>query len=607
MFCVFQLLHIKMDPGEPEFCPSEYIHDHCFSCYNSYCSETPAEDLNCKVIDCEVGCGARLHTCKVKDHYLWCPLVKAPCINCENGCPILIPRWKLGIHLETCPASVIRCSSEWNRWPLHSQDMKAKAAIPLDNPHIRCAQLDVALAMRDQRMLIESLKAPVRTRRVLRNALTKRFPAVPFDYRSSSVESDMANSVDTSHSVSDDDSDAPWESWTSPPGLQRSVCSQLYRASQQTTESLSAALDVVANHINSPLTGIVEGNEMMDLEDHSAVSQSDPSSLFTPRPNTKEDMGTKNVTTKPTTSHIGQSKSLTDNLCLDQDDALLRKSSMSKVSSEPSLGLSTARPLVDYSKEIENEAKRLLSLKEPMKLNEVLGVDINIESITRYQPKPPAMYTFLCAQEFRRDEYPWHFKNVHNDIHCLLNGWLEQRCPLACYGCEFSFQRFCPTEMGSEVVHSMISESFGVRPPYEKSWACYHKDAFTDMQETSESGASVGNDSHDITAKEREATPEISTSYKYDSDIHIQPFYSKKLSDRGHDEKQDLLTTLPYEVLHRIARSLDSFSLSNLALTSKFLRELCCNMLEERGVVVQVWEKKRIGQRNFWNIAYKVK
>jgi len=55
-----------------------------------------------------------------------------------------------------------------------------------NNFHARYGQLDVVLALRDQRVLTEGRKAPHSTRRVLRNRLTERFPAVPLPVKRSS-------------------------------------------------------------------------------------------------------------------------------------------------------------------------------------------------------------------------------------------------------------------------------------------------------------------------------------------------------------------------------------------------------------------------------------
>ena len=54
------------------------------------------------------------------------------------------------------------------------------------------------------------------------------------------------------------------------------------------------------------------------------------------------------------------------------------------------------------------------------------------------------MYTFVCAKEFRRDEFAHHSKTIHDDIIGGMNNWLEHRCPLAIYGCGFSQRRFFP-------------------------------------------------------------------------------------------------------------------------------------------------------------------
>ena len=85
------------------------------------------------------------------------------------------------------------------------------------------------------------------------------------------------------------------------------------------------------------------------------------------------------------------------------------------------------------------------------------------------------MYTFVCAQQFRRDEYHWHSKNIHDDILGGMNNWVEQRCPLASYGCGFSMRRMypklCPDGIltdhssqgpNSTIVFSSLVESFGI-------------------------------------------------------------------------------------------------------------------------------------------------
>ena len=42
---------------------------------------------------------------------------------------------------------------------------------------------------------------------------------------------------------------------------------------------------------------------------------------------------------------------------------------------------------------------------------------------------------------------------------------MEQRCPLAQYGCPFSLRRINPATPGTSIMHSSDLQSFGVRQP----------------------------------------------------------------------------------------------------------------------------------------------
>lgn len=66
-------------------------------------------------------------------------------------------RNKVAEHLEMCPASVVCCTMEWNPWPVSYADRKSYENLSRDVDEV--AQLDMALALQDQRMLLESLKA----------------------------------------------------------------------------------------------------------------------------------------------------------------------------------------------------------------------------------------------------------------------------------------------------------------------------------------------------------------------------------------------------------------------------------------------------------------
>lgn len=161
---------------------------------------------------------------------------------------------------------------------------------------------------------------------------------------------------------------------------------------------------------------------------------------------------------------------------------------------------------------------------------------LEVEAVphNRYLPANPRyqhMFPFVCGQSFRRDQFASHFTNVHGDIHAGLNGWMEHRCPLAYYGCTFSQRRFYPSSQGAKVVHDRHLRSFGV-----------------------------------------------------------QPFLSAKLPSYS---QYDQFSGLPIEILWHIAGYLDSFSLCQLSLVSRTMRELCASLLQSRGIVDLQWEQRQ--------------
>lgn len=175
-----------------------------------------------------------------------------------------------------------------------------------------------------------------------------------------------------------------------------------------------------------------------------------------------------------------------------------------------------------------------------------LRLDLTLEQLVprpSWAPREGSMFTFECGQLFRREEFLSHFRNVHGDIHSGLNGWMEHRCPLAYYGCTYSQRRFCPSSQGSKVVHDRHLRSFGVQPP---------------------------------------------------SQTVIEP-------------KCDHLSGLPFEVLQHVARFLDGFSLCQLSMVSRTMRDVCASLLQTRGMVVVQWEKQQYSDgRRSWQIKDKV-
>lgn len=177
---------------------------------------------------------------------------------------------------------------------------------------------------------------------------------------------------------------------------------------------------------------------------------------------------------------------------------------------------------------------------------------LEVEAVphNRYLPPNPRyqhMFPFVCGQSLRRDQFSPHFTNVHGDIHAGLNGWMEHRCPLAYYGCTFSQRRFYPSTQGAKVVHDRHLRSFGIQP-------CPN---------------------------------------------------AKPLSDSQADQ----FSGLPIEILWHIAGFLDSFSLCQLSLVSRTMREVCASLLQSRGIVELQWERRQCpsGQGTVsWQVKNKV-
>lgn len=188
--------------------------------------------------------------------------------------------------------------------------------------------------------------------------------------------------------------------------------------------------------------------------------------------------------------------------------------------------------------------KRDVSLAEvtankPLKLH----VQLSSESTTHRHNKSSSVFTFQCGHFFRRDEFSSHFKNVHSDIQSGLNGWFEQRCPLAYLGCTYSQKRFQPPTHKVTVTYNQDLSAFSLRPEVSPS---LHQGLKTITHER----------------------------------LHSQNF-----------------TRLPFEVLVHIASFLDSYSLYQLALVSRLMRDVCETLVLERGLVSLKWEKKRHAHR----------
>ena len=712
-------------------------HLHCDVCIRRKC--TAVVDPPCAVISCAVFCGAVFHECKLPEHRELCPLQKVPCINAGNGCPMVLRRCDARQHLAVCPASVICCTMEWCRWPMYSRERGTRVPFAPSSLRARCGQLDVALALRDQRMLDKAKRFPRRSLvRALRNSFTKRYPAVPLlvGGNPAFVGEDVENSVgELSFSESDDEdkegsSRAPWLMAKEPPGLQRSILSELFCelptksaaggcVSDLTAEDVHCALcpkvypEWPANSTTTTSESVTESLEnskpdykessssrhhleLESLSNNGCTTSSDahlaeclllsPVTLDVPHSvnGTSTDVREANCSWGNSSPPVCSNHNLDVHSCTAiadmKLDAIRSKTEVGQISNvnvDPGLLASYGKSMksgegeIDQASSVDSAGGSLPCLEHssdsmPLTLHEVLAVDLNIEVCSRYTLRDPSLYSFICAQLFRRDEYMQHVCDVHSVIHDAIDHWLEVRCPLAHCGCTFSMHRRLPS--GANIIFSPLLESLGLkRRDVAVSFA--NKAAPEKLADQLESSPVIcsqiltAEDTHQTASAEtesislatngvtasvsgnvstpnrlnectveiamsdspdnispikyrspkemvacenrlKECTPEMFTSREFDSAICMRPRTSKEPTPMEDDIL--CLTSLPFELLTRIATFLDSFSLCNLSLTCWLLRDVCRGLLKQRGLVVQEWQRDGSWNPPRWKVSHQV-
>lgn len=680
----------------------EEDHVHCMSCVNQRCMVRPQPGVSCDLINCPLVCGAVFHSCKVDEHNLMCPLVRVTCLNGGYGCPATLVRNQMYAHLEVCPAGVVCCTMEWNRWPVSCLDYTSYESLSCGVEEVE--QLDMALALQDQRTLLESLKV------IAMAPTAEGEPLVSVSKENKATHSALLTSAREASTIIE----SPLQSSSSgqpqphPPGLvnDRISCginglneehfSKLFEATVETARSLAAALDFVssANSVDSSTECVNRGAAMQrsilinngdlkngleektpvaadDLNKREMEEQSVCSSCLrghgalkgtdvkisnttngplsgemeafpeTTCPIEVQDDMNAGVSQEPVTppaaspGHVshGVAQRASHVVLEDRGLVLLEKHGPERKfhnyqfvrgqgqCSLPNgrIGFIPGRSLYRLQPIMEDKAVDTSDLEQdddPMGLGEIdlitaallfcleesrecrrisdtvyvdgYHVDFGTQTFTfpaailvtntrvgdiasasacdhaapqlsypspfrtlrlglvlealeveavphnRYLPPNPRyqhMFPFVCGQSLRRDQFSSHFTNVHGDIHAGLNGWMEHRCPLAYYGCTFSQRRFYPSTQGAKVVHDRNLRSFGIQP-------CPRAKLPSDLQ-------------------------------------------------------TDQFSGLPIEILWHIARFLDSFSLCQLSLVSRTMRELCASLLQTRGIVELQWERRQ--------------
>lgn len=591
-------------------------HLHCISCVNQKCMVKSEQGVSCEITSCPSLCGAVFHSCKGDEHQLLCPFKRVPCLNGNYGCPAMLLRNEIPAHLDVCPAGVVFCVERWNVHPAGLLELEADCELGSVLDKIKHHK-DLVLALEDRQALLEALedigledlayKDPViyRERKEIQLTLSLSATQVSGSQLSSSHQlqsaperSSTEEIVSRINCLNDLSLHKPWN------------------AKAKTARSLTADLDFgssisyfernsEAEQGRDLLRGLnshesvqkgLECTTPGDDENCSSLSCSYESGalksidLLCENTASGSLMGAteaNDVAKEPVTSQMTSPVSVSQGVAqwalhvvLDDKGELLRhdlwpetmshhkhfsKDQGQYPLSNGQLDVKPHRSLYRPETEVEDKAVDTLELNwtgqhqmDPIsavlfsyleKYKEFRGIsdtfyvdDYHVDFGT--QTFVPCTYPLICGQSFRRDEYSSHYRNIHCDFHPNFRDRIESHCPLALYGCRFSQQRLYPATQGARVVHHKHLKAFAIQPY-----------------------------------------------------INAGP---------ATNSQSDWFSGLPIEVLRHIAGFLDSFSLCQLSLVSRTMREVCSSLLPLRGIVELQWERGHFPGRPH-NLRWRVK
>ncbi|XP_061755196.1 F-box only protein 40-like [Nerophis ophidion] len=557
-------------------------HTHCASCYSRRCRAPVEAGVCCALVPCRLHCGALFHLCKEEGHLLLCPNVSTPCLNAAYGCPAQLRRSQQASHLQACPASVVVCSVEWNRWPAndaHSHPNPELHRNLLSERRQGVSQhLDLALALKDQDRLFHSLK------------MRKLFPELT---RSAGEEEEERREQEERRKTerkrkAAEEKEAAGKTWESFATFPRSVppeeeLTQEERealASRGLSEDLLESYSAWESMFSMAMGGCREAGAAggghaqagggarrpgaftaavpADSYTHADAPSSRPAGRKDYEYGHVEPMKITAVRTFKVPSSFSakqgrirnpgfykrESKAVdTRDLGVAPEDTPIweevQASLLCSLEKEQRGHLIAEKVCTDGL--LQDEGTQTYSfLSAPFGRNASLAdltaektpelhLQLQVESVSNRHHKASSAFTSLCGHAVQRRDYAAHYKNVHSDIQMCVNGWFQQRCPLAYLGCTFSQGRFRPSSQEASVVFMEDLGCFQLRP-------------YGVSQATSPSDAPA-------------------------------------------------LSSLPYEVLCHLASFLDSLSLSQLALVSRLMRQVCCSLLPGRGMVSLRWDR----------------
>lgn len=604
-------------------------HSHCDSCYTRRCRARVEPSVCCPISTCRLLCGALFHLCKEEDHLLLCPNVRIPCINAEFGCPLQMPRSARAEHLQYCPASVVSCSMEWLRWPVDETEPNSFIALQENVLKERGQQdeeaLDVGLALVDQSELYSRLKMKPLYPELMElgeeeeewiqdekkeeaaaggmvNGEAEEEPAVstpaslcepatvtaqePVNLTRSQMLSlmkergsimDMMFGMERGAcTVAESKQDEPTQK--DKPGEDKTTEVKTETKGTEMGQAAAQAPEVdtsktghapwqqgVLERLGRDLTPqeynmyIVHHGRMLmafgqieactPREKDFVYGSLEPIPVQTLRSFKVPDsyryrrkvhlydtvIKVQTETRETDTSDLGSTEEqwFTDEAkltLLGYAEKEVMGHKICEMKSTDGLYVDEGTQTFSFRSAPFTSKTRLsdVTVKPPPTLH----LQLQAESVSGRHSRVSS-FAFICGHVFHRREYCTHVRNVHSDIQTGLSGWFEQRCPLSYLGCTYSFRRFQPSTHKATVIYNQELKTFNLRP------------------------------------------------------APVCPLRDISQTAGGEDP----LSSLPYEVLCHMASFLDSLSLSQLALVSRLMRQVCSSQLQDRGMVTLHWEK----------------
>uniref|UniRef100_A0A673BWV9 F-box protein 40, tandem duplicate 2 n=1 Tax=Sphaeramia orbicularis TaxID=375764 RepID=A0A673BWV9_9TELE len=596
-------------------------HVHCDSCYNRRCRARVEVSVSCAITSCRLLCGAVFHLCKEEDHLLLCPNVRVPCLNAEYGCPLQMTRSSRGHHLQVCPASVVCCSMDWLRWPTDETNPHSFIALQenvLKENEEQEEALDIGMALVDQSDLYARLKMKPLYPELMEAEEEEEQESDEEKEEKEEEKEEEAVGVLVNGVTDKEKGESQLRLYKLKQGInleKYNICEMMFGmergacAVAETTQN-----DPKENEKQREKEKAKTGKDSkVSKKDHKAAEKGAAAAPSGPEPDTSktghapwqegvlERVGreltpgvphvcgaswrmlvafgqieactprekdfvygslepipvqTLRSFKVPDSYHYRQRVHLYDTAARAQSEPCGVDTSDLGASEQDWYSDEAAATLLGYAENdvmghkiseskaadglyidvgTQTHSFRSAPFKAKTTLADVtvdkplkLRLQLQAESVNSRHSRAGCAFSFICGHTFHRREFATHYRLKSNVSERLV----EQRCPLSYLGCIYSQRRFQPSTHKATVSYNQELKTFNLRPTLVPSLGC------------------------------RPALGE------------------------------DALSSLPYEVLCHMASFLDSLSLSQLALVSRLMRQVCSSLLEDRGMVVLRWEKK---------------